>query len=103
MGMQLTQLYRVVKFRQKIRMETYIDLKTELSDKPTTEFGKLSAKKLNSSFFGKKRKILKKKVEFVTGHAKYEKKQSKISFHGLKKIETKITDPIWFSKKIKEK
>ena len=75
MGMDFTELWRVMAIKQKPWMRKF-KIKTILTEaEPTAEFCEFSPGKLNSSFFGKQTEIIRKRkrVEFVFGYEKRKK------------------------------
>ena len=87
MGMKVTKIHSLWRFKQSLWLEKYINHNTQKRTEAKTNFEKDLYKLMNKDYFGKTEEIVRERVnlEFID-HSQIQqiiKRQSKLSFKGI--------------------
>ena len=87
MGMKVTKIHTIYRFKQSLRLEKYINHNTQKRTKAKTNFEEDLYKLINNPFFGKTMENVRERVSleiiFHTNINQITKRQSKLSFKGI--------------------
>ena len=87
-GLRLKKVHRIIQFKQKAWLKTYIDMNTELGKNAKNEFEKNFFKLMNDSVFGKTVENVRnhRDMKLITSEKRRKRLVSEPNYHSCKKF-----------------
>ena len=99
-GLKIKKVRRIIQFKQKACLKSYIDINTERRKKTQNEFEKKFFKLLNNSVFGKAMENVRKQLVLEPNYHSHKKDSDHLMAKEMKKTSVKMTEPLYLGMSI---